>query len=313
MPRTLPMTSAMLALAVAFPAGIACAQETASTIAAPVPSAAETTDPAKAQGSAAPAAWSATLSAGGSIRDSGPDGSWQSAALERSVGQGYVRAGVMRYHGTLVQSNADLPSDYYVGTLGAGGNFSGWVVDGWASYGKQDYGKITDFSGTRRSNGARSSDYYALGGDFGRVLSLAHNLYLTPTVATSYAFGKLLRPGQTASQSPDLETSEPTWSANAAIRLDRAFGASRQNYAGLTLSRNWTSNGVSTVDVLQTDDSGAVVGIDSRHRSDQWTEIGATASLALTPRLRMDIAATQGLGVRAGNFTNLGLSLRRSF
>lgn len=295
------------AAALACAATPAKAQETATIAATEAAS-----DVGTAQDNPVPS-WAVTLSGGGSVRADGPDGSWQSAALEKTVGRGYLRAGVMRYHGTLVQSDSALPSDYYVGTIGGGGNFSGWVADAWASFGKQVYGNITDSAGSRPSNGARSSTYLALGGDFGRVVPLARNLYLTPTVAASYASGKLLRPQRTNSDYPDLETAEPTWSANLAARLDRSFGKNAQNYVGLTVSHNWTSNGVSNVNILETNENSAAIGIDSEHLSDQWTELGATASLSLTPRLRMDLIATRGLGVLAGDFTNLGLSLRRSF
>lgn len=289
----------------------------AAAVAAPGASTAVATPPVAA--STAPVAqdtaespWSLTASAGASARDDGPDGSWQSLAVTRNVGRGYVRAGLMRYHGTLVQSDAALPSNYYVGTISAGGNFSGWVLDGWASYGKQVYGNISSSTGSRESNGAKSSDYYALGGDFGRVVPLGGSWYLTPTVAGSFAYGKLLRPAPTGTDFGDMETSEPTWSASGGLRLDYAFGHSRQNYVGLTASHNWTSNGVSNVRIISDADDTAV-RIDSDHKADRWTELGATGSVKLTQRLRLDAVAARGFGVASGDYTNLGLSLRRSF
>lgn len=255
--------------------------------------------------------WSLTASAGTSARDDGPDGSWQSVAITRSSDRSYVRASLMRYHGTLLQSDAALPSSYYIGTLGAGGNFDGWVVDGWASYGRQIYGRISSSLDDRESNGAKASDYYAVGSDLGRVMPLGYNWYLTPTVAGSFAYGKLLRPAPTGSDLSDVETAEPTWSASAGIRVDHAFGAQARHYLGLSLSRNWTSNGVSNLTV-EADGNGSL-SIGSTHSSDEWTEAGATASLALTQRLRLDLVATRGFGVMAGNYTNASISLRRSF
>ncbi|WP_231635792.1 hypothetical protein [Novosphingobium sp. ST904] len=173
--------------------GSAAAQETTTaqdTAAAPAPELAST-DATSQAASADPAdtappqpvdPWTITLSAGLSNRDDGPDGSWQTLSLTRQIGRGYVRGGVMRYHGTLIQADTALPSDYYVGTLGAGGNFDNWVIDGWASYGRQVYGKISTDWGSRQSSGARSSAYYALGGDFGRIFPLSPRWFVTPTI-----------------------------------------------------------------------------------------------------------------------------------
>lgn len=257
--------------------------------------------------------WTATLSAGASKRDGGTDGSWQALALTRDIGQGYVRGGVMRYHGTLVQTDTALPSDYYVGSLGAGGNFRGWVGDGWASYGMQRYGRISSTSGMRKSDGSRSSAYYAFGGDFGHVVALGHGWYLTPTLAASFASGKLLRTIPSAAQD-DVETAEPTWSANGTLRLDHAFGAGRHD-VGFTFSRNWTSNGLSILRVRaeQDDDGATTYRVYGDHRPDWWFEVGATASFSLTARLHTDVYLSRSLGVLAGDQTTGGISLRRTF
>lgn len=264
--------------------------------------------------------WSLAASAGIGAREDGPDGSWQSLSLTRRIGRGYARAALMRYHGTLLQADVALPSDYTVGTIGAGGNFDNWVVDGWASFGRQEYGRISTATtsgagggsggGSRSSTGAKGSDYYAIGGDFGRVMPLGSGFYLTPTVAASFAEGRLLRPAPTGSGLTDQETDEPTWSANAALRIDRAFGPSGVHYAGLSISRNWTSNGVSALRRRITDDGFT---LDSKHYADGWTEAGATASMRLGSDLYLDLFATRSVGMKAGNVTAAGATLRKSF
>lgn len=262
--------------------------------------------------------WTLSASGGVSARNDGPDGSWQSLALTRSIGRGYVRGSVMRYHGTLVQADVALPSDYYVGTIGAGGNFDNWVVDGWASYGRQVYGRIStdSASGTssRASTGAKGSDYYAFGGDFGRVVPLGGNFYLTPTVAASFAYGQLLRPAPAGSMLTDRQTAEPTWSANGTVRIDRAFGPSGVNYAGFSLSRNWTSNGISALRARVTEVDGAPRWqLDSKHYADGWFEAGASANVKLGKGLYLDLFGTRSFGVRSGNVTTAGATLRKSF
>jgi hypothetical protein len=254
--------------------------------------------------------WTAGVSAGISARDDGPDGSWGSLSLTRRIGRGYVRGSLMRYHGTLLQADVALPSDYTVGTIGAGGNFDNWVLDGWASYGRQDYGRISAAIGSRSSTGAKNSPYWALGGDFGRVIPLGAGIYLTPTIAGSFANGRLLRPAPTGSGLTDLETDEPTWSGNAALRIDRAFGPAGIHYAGLSISRNWTSNGVSA---LRLQPSAHGFELDSKHYADGWSEAGASASMRLTRNLYLDLFATRSVGMEAGNVTSGGITLRKAF
>jgi len=263
-----------------------------------------------------PAPWTVTLSAGISNRDDGPDGSWQSLSLTRQVGRGYVRGGLMRYHGTLIQAYTALPSDYYVGTLGAGGNFDNWVVDGWASYGRQEYGRISTAWGSRESTGAKSSGYYALGGDFGRILPLSPRWFVTPTLVGSYAEGRLLRPTPDFTGLVDLETREPTWTLGGTMRIDHAFGRNADNYAGLSLSRNWTSNAISQVTLGQFQDLAQIPRsglLASQHYSDAWWEVGASANMKLTDRLHLDIYASRSFDALAGNTTSAGISLRQSF
>ncbi len=276
---------------------------------------AETAAPAATE-TPKPTPWTVTLSAGISNRDDGPDGSWQSLSLTRQVGRGYVRGGLMRYHGTLIQAYTALPSDYYVGTLGAGGNFDNWVVDGWASYGRQEYGRISTAWGSRESTGAKSSGYYALGGDFGRILPLSPRWFVTPTLVGSYAEGRLLRPAPDFTGLVDLETREPTWTLGGTMRIDHAFGRNADNYAGLSLSRNWTSNAVSQVTIGQFQDLAQVPRsglLASQHYSDAWWEVGASANMKLTDRLHLDIYASRSFDALAGNTTSAGISLRQSF
>ena len=265
---------------------------------------------------ASPKLWSLALAAGASNRDQGSDGSWQSLALTRQIGRGYVRGAMMRYHGTLLQANTALPSDYLVGTIGAGGNFDNWVVDGWASYGQQDYGRISTDAGSRNSTGASGSDYYSIGGDFGQVFPLGTRWFATPTATVSYAHGRLLHPAPDGTGLIDLETEEPTWSSAATLRIDHAFGRDANQYIGLSLARAWTSNALSEVIVRDYHDVeyAARTGLlPARHISDAWWEVGVTANMRITDSLGIDLYATRSFDALAGNTTSAGISLRRSF
>lgn len=299
-----PWTAFALVLA-EVPLGLASSAQ-AQTEEAGTQEAAETTDPIVLN-------WTATASAGISARDEGADGTWQSLALTRTIGRGYLRGSLMRYHGTLTQADTALPSDYLIGTIAAGGNFDNWVTDGWISYGRQNYGRISTSSGTRESTGATSSPYFSAGADFGRIFTLSPGWYVTPTAALSYAEGKLLRPAPDGTDLPDLETDEPTWTGGLTARLDHAFGPDGRNFVGVLASRQWSSNGVSQLTVNSIDAETGVPDLDSRHYADSWFEAGATASLSVLPRLNLDVYATRSFGMKSGNTTSAGISLRTQF
>ncbi|MCJ2184159.1 autotransporter outer membrane beta-barrel domain-containing protein [Novosphingobium sp. 1949] len=286
-----------------------------STDSAPAPATKLDVAPATAPTSPPPQLWSLALSGGLAARNDGPDGNWQSIALSRRLGRGYVRGSFMRYNGTLIQANTALPSNYYIGTLAAGGNFNNWVADGWVSYGVQDYGRISTDTGSRESAGSKSSPYYALGADFGRIVTFAPNWYMTPTVTASFAQGKLLRASPDTTLLNDLETDEPTLTGSLTMRLDHAFGRHDNHYFGLIASRHWSSNGISRVVVGETasDDDSTPVSLRSIHRADGWFEFGATGSLEVTPSLHLDLYATRTSGVASGNTTSGGVTLRKSF
>ncbi|KHK91474.1 autotransporter domain-containing protein [Novosphingobium malaysiense] len=255
--------------------------------------------------------WTIATSTGISNRDNGPNGSWQAISLTRQIGQLYVRGTVMRYHGTLQQADTALPSDYLIGTIAAGGNFEGWVTDAWISYGRQDYGDISTSQGNRPSTGATGSPYFAIGGDFGKIIPLGSGWYLTPTVNASYAKGRLLRPAPTGTGLTDLETEEPTWSASTAVRLDHAFGGNKQNYGGISLSRNWSSNALSTVVLPQLSEGFAEPdSLESRHYADAWFEITATANMAMTNCTYIDLFASRSFNQISGNTTSAGITVR---
>ncbi|WP_395330790.1 autotransporter domain-containing protein [Novosphingobium sp. BL-8H] len=289
---------------------------TAGETAQESPDAATTTTTTTKAAADTPTPWSLAAAAGISNRDDGPNGSWQSLALTRQIGRGYVRGSLMRYHGTLLQADTALPSDYLVGTIGAGGNFDNWVVDGWASYGWQDYGRISTDAGKRDSTGAKGSPYYSVGGDFGRVIPLGSRLFATPTMTLSYAHGRLLHPAPEEANVIDLETEEPTWSSAATLRIDHAFGREGKQYVGVSIARAWTSNAVSEPLVRSREEAieAAMTGImPARHIEDGWWEIGATANMRITDKLGLDLYATRSFNALAGNTTSAGISLRRSF
>lgn len=99
----------------------------------------------------------------------------------RFEGRAYMRGALTSYRSTVQQIDAALPSTFVVGSIGAGGNWNDWVVDGFASYGRQDYGLVET-----PSQIADGSDYLALGLRAGRIFH--------PSSKIPWLLGKLFPP-----------------------------------------------------------------------------------------------------------------------
>ncbi len=103
--------------------------------------------------------WIATLSAGVLARDGDAARPFGVAGLSRKLGRGYVRVAATGFETVVTQADVVLPSSFVLGSIGAGGVFGKWFVDGAASVGRQSYGAITTPFGTRAAQRSGSAVY----------------------------------------------------------------------------------------------------------------------------------------------------------
>jgi hypothetical protein len=261
--------------------------------------------------------WVAALSAGATRPDGGDAGDFESISLTRHAGRAYVRAGVSRYRGTVRQIDTATPSHYLLANLGLGGNFGGWLVDVYGSYGRQVYGPIAQNGALRTSTGARSSAYAAGGISLGRSITLAENWYLTPSASGGFARGRLLRPAPLG-RGTDFETREPTWSGAGTARVDHRLGTRRVTYLGGYLTAHYSSNAVSQVAAPAAGGGPGAPGTavqtaaiaDASHRSDVWVEAGLTGMTALSDRLWVDWFVSRTARQVTGDTVTAGAGLR---
>lgn len=270
----------------------------AGLIAVSAPAWAEETPPADPPEN--PAVWIAGLQGGVVDRQGGPDSPYATASLTRYRGNAYVRGAFTVYRSTLQLPFAALPSTYYVGSLGAGGNFDDWVVDASVSYGRQDYGLVeTDF-GKQRSR-ISGTGYFAAGLRGGRVFRPAPHWYVTPTLSAQYVDTQSLRHGFDG----DFETPERAWTGSAALRLDRTFGASEQNFVGASLSHSVSDNGLTQL-------AGSAFPSQPRTAKtpDSWQEAALNGTVQLNQRLWLDGQVQRSFGAVAGDSTTVSLTVR---
>jgi hypothetical protein len=256
-----------------------------------------------------PPQWSAGVSAGVAPRDGGPTGTYEALSLHRQLGRSYVQLGAVHYNTALEEGDVRVASNYGVGTLGFGGNYNGWVLDTYASYGRQSFGTVRYPTFSRPTTGITGSPYWGAGASFGRIFAATPRLFLTPTASASYAWSRLLRPLSEFTGIGDITTSEPTWTTAGRLRLDWLPGRDRKSFIGLSAGVVWSNNATSQIYGL----GGWGNTLVTNHIHDTWAEVGAHASLSVSRRLRVEATASRTLGLLSGNSSTLGIGLRRSF
>lgn len=252
------------------------------------------------------AIWMAGVNGGYIGRDGGASSSYATLSLTRFHKQTYLRAAFTAYRGTLTQLDAALPSTYYIGSLGAGGNFDDWVIDTHLSYGRQIYGQIETALGKRQSQ-LSSTGYFGAGVRGGRVFRPAPRWYLTPTIAVDCIGTKSLRHRIEQGRPIDFEVQERAWSGAGSLRVDRTFGKDEQNFVGLTVSHHVSSNGLTKLTI-----GGAPVGLATTPTPDSWQELEASTTIQLRSGLWLDGQVRRSFGAVGSDTTllNLGMRLR---
>ncbi|MDE1916667.1 MAG: hypothetical protein KGJ57_14195 [Sphingomonadales bacterium] len=266
---------------------------------------------------APPPQWSLGVSGGIAPRDGGPTGSYESLTLLRQLGRSYVQLGATHYYSQLDSGVPTVSSTYGVGTIGFGGNYNNWVLDTYISYGRQNFGPVRFGNLSRPSTNITNSAYWAGGVSFGRMMAVSPRFVITPTASATYAWSRLLRP---TLGSEDFNSSEPTWTAAARLRLDWVPGHNRKSYIGLGAGLLWSNNATSLIagssgwgGIGQTGDKDTMDALTSSHVHDVWFEIGPHASLAVTRSLRVEAIANRSFGLISGNGSTVTLGLRHSF
>ncbi|MGC4250464.1 MAG: autotransporter outer membrane beta-barrel domain-containing protein [Sphingobium sp.] len=256
--------------------------------------------------------WIAGVSGGLLDRDGGPTSPYGTLSLTRYQGNFYLRGALTAWRGTVQQVDAALPSHFYVGSLGAGGNWNDWVFDAFASYGHQDYGQVETPAGKRASQAGSGSPYRAVGIRAGHVFRPAPRWYVTPTLGLQYAETKSLRHriDFLSGQPQDFQLREKALTGNAALRIDRTLGTQEQHYVSLSLAHYETDNGLTSWRLTGSPGSSEV---SPGPTPDSWQEIGLSGTFYVGRKLWLDTQAQRTFGAVAGGSTTLSLGLRFQF
>ncbi|WP_093667058.1 autotransporter outer membrane beta-barrel domain-containing protein [Sphingomonas gellani] len=292
-----------LALVVASPerAAAQVGAETAKVEEQPSASSAPATPPAPD--------WIATLSSGVLARDGDAVRPFVVAGLSRRMGRGYVRVAATGFRSVVRQVDAALPSDFVIGSVGAGGTFGRWFVDGYLSAGRQYYTGVTTPLGTRSAQVGSASSVYGAALSGGHFIKLSPRFYVTPNLAVQYGRSRALRSALTPAAPLDYETRERAWTGSATARVDRFFGSGNRHIVGVSLSRVQSSNGATVLS------SGGMGGLpaEATDVADAWFIAGASGSFQIAPRLWIDASASTTTGSRTGDYRSVSLGARLGF
>jgi len=252
------------------------------------------------------AVWIAGISAGLVERDGGSDNPYASLSMTRHGRTNYLRGAFTAYRGTLQQLDAALPSTYYIGSLGAGGNWNDWIVDAYLSYGRQRFGKVETPAGKRRSEAGSGTPYYAAGLRAGHIFRPAPRWYATPALGIQFSDTRSLRHRIDAGRAQDFTLHEQSITGLASFRVDHTMGSEEQHFVGVAFARYESNNGLTSWNA--SGPTGSSIDLDAM--ADGWQEIGLSATWRLSRKLWIDNQIQRTFNTEAGDSTMFSIGLR---
>jgi Autotransporter beta-domain len=254
--------------------------------------------------------WRLGINGGTTLYSDDEDPQFASVALARDFEQGYVEIGVSMVRGGVTQGflNA-VPVDSEAVTLSAGRSFGDISVDGYVSAGRRRFDPETLPGGRVTINSDGSS--FAVGGALTYEASLSESIILSPFVAVDYDkvdIGRaVMLPGGNVRT---VKSQEDGVTGSVGASLQKLFG---DHSIGINTAFVATSNSSASRSGTAGDTISRVVAARNvPGQSDEWAEVGASASFAIADKWRLNLNANRTLGFAGPEATSLtaGLSFR---
>lgn len=254
--------------------------------------------------------WRLGIGGGTTLYSGDEDPQFASLSVAREFEQGYVEIGASMVRGGVTQGllNA-VPVDSETITLSAGRGFGDVSLDGYVSLGQRRFKPETLPGGRVTINSDGSS--LAIGGALTYEAALSDSVVLSPFVAVDYdrvdiARAVLLPGGDVRT----VKMQEDGVTGSVGASLQKLFG---DHSIGLNTAFVATSNSSASRSGTGTDTISRVVAARNvPGQSDEWAELGASASFAIAEKWRLNLNANRTLGFRGPEATSLtaGLSFR---
>lgn len=260
--------------------------------------------------------WTIGISGGVTSIEGNSDQQFGSISLSRDFGDAY--AGISLTHvdsGNVAGLINAVPASTTEMGLNAGTSFDALSFDGYLSVGKRNFDVESIERNGLMASISSSGNAFGIGGAINYDIPLSNSIFLTPSVAVDYNELDTARIVQGPSgQQVAIENNENGVTGTFGLAAQKIFGNSGNHVGALLANIVTTSNttsfnpGTSQSAVLR-----ALATRDQPGQKDSWAEIGGAVSLAVAPKLRLDISALQTIGFLDTDATSVSLGLRYAF
>lgn len=241
--------------------------------------------------------WRLGVDGGVTLYSGEEDARFASISIARDFEQGYFQLGVSMVDGGVTQGVADaVPVKSETVTLSGGRIFGDIIFDGYASLGQRRFNPGTLPGGRVTINTDGSS--FAAGGALTYDIALSNGISLSPFVALDYDevdVGRaIILPGGDVRT---VKSKEDGITGSAGASLQKLFGNGGAHSVGLNAAFVATSNSSSTHSGTGTNTISRIVAARNvSGQSDQWAELGTSASFAISETLRLNLNANRTTG-----------------
>lgn len=258
--------------------------------------------------------WKIGVDGGGTHYEGDKDPRFISLSLTREYQQGYVEVAISKVDGGATFGVLNpVATESEAITLAAGRRFGQWSFDAYASIGQRRFAP-EPLPGRRLTINSDGSSF-AIGGALAFDATLSDNLILSPFVALDYDKVDIGR--AVVLPNGDVRTvksSEKGVTGSAGLALQRLFGPDGHHAVGLNASLVATSNSSAARSGINSDGFSRVVAAQNgTGLSDEWAEIGAMTSFALTEKIRFNLNVSHTLGFTGPEATTLSAGLAFRF
>lgn len=273
-------------------------------------------NPLHAQENEADTDWLLSLTGGTTIYSQGEDPRFASIALTREFDAGYIGLSASMVDSGVVPGIVNaVPAKSEALTLSAGKTLGDFGLDAYISVGQRRF-EAESFERLGRTITIDSDGTsLATGGSLTYDFAAADGLFLSPYVAVDYDridIGRAVLLGNGNLQS--LKSKEDGVTGTAGAILQKMFGPDGAHALGFSAAFVATSNSASARSGSASNLLSRVVAARNQPgQSDEWAEVGATASLALGRDWRLNFSATRTLGFAGPEATSLSTGVSFGF
>ncbi len=258
--------------------------------------------------------WRIGLNSGVTLYSGDQDPRFASIQVARDFEQGYIQIGISMIDGAVTQGIvAAVPVSSETVTLAGGRSFGDVSFDGYASVGQRRF-KAETLPGGRVTVNTNGSSF-AIGGALTYELELSDSISIAPFAALDYDkvdVGRfIILPNGDART---VKSKEDGVTGSAGVSLQKMFGTDQAHSFAITAAFVATSNGSSTRSGTGANATSRIVAARNvSAQSDEWAELGASASFAVAEKLRLNLNANRTLGFAGPEATTVAVGASLQF